>query len=181
MPRFAKRSWLAFAALHGAYKHVQLRLEFRPESFDGIILLSGERDDLTGDFMALLLNKGFVEFWFDCGSGVGSVRSRETIMLNEWNSVIIYRHRWDAWLVLNHGTKVQGRSNVSSALRECREREREGEGSAYVFCLAGSLFTHHFPGAGVPWWHWQHHWAGQATATGRGLRWLHTPLCGQRT
>lgn len=111
VPRFAKRSWLAFAALHGAYKHVQLRLEFRPESFDGIILLSGERDDLTGDFMALLLNKGFVEFWFDCGSGVGSVRSRETIMLNEWNSVIIYRHRWDAWMVLNHGTKVQGRSN----------------------------------------------------------------------
>ncbi|EDV37684.1 uncharacterized protein Dana_GF11287 [Drosophila ananassae] len=111
VPRFAKRSWLAFPALHGAYKHVQLRLEFRPESFDGIILLSGERDDLTGDFMALLLNKGFVEFWFDCGSGVGSVRSRETILLNEWNSVIIYRHRWDAWLVLNHGTKVQGRSN----------------------------------------------------------------------
>ncbi|XP_049307031.1 uncharacterized protein LOC105228923 [Bactrocera dorsalis] len=110
-PKFSKHSWLAFPALRGAYKHVQVRVEFRPESFDGIILLSGERDDLTGDFMALLLNKGFVEFWFDCGSGVGSVRSRETILLNEWNSVIIYRHRWDAWLVLNHGTKVQGRSN----------------------------------------------------------------------
>ncbi|XP_011186312.1 uncharacterized protein LOC105214523 [Zeugodacus cucurbitae] len=110
-PKFSKHSWLAFPALRGAYKHVQIRVEFRPESFDGIILLSGERDDLTGDFMALLLNKGFVEFWFDCGSGVGSVRSRETILLNEWNSVIIYRHRWDAWLVLNHGTKVQGRSN----------------------------------------------------------------------
>ncbi|KMY94152.1 uncharacterized protein Dsimw501_GD26841 [Drosophila simulans] len=41
VPRFAKRSWLAFPALHGAYKHVQLRIEFRPESFDGIILLSG--------------------------------------------------------------------------------------------------------------------------------------------
>ncbi|XP_037954397.1 uncharacterized protein LOC119684428 [Teleopsis dalmanni] len=111
VPKFSKKSWLAFPALRGAYKHVQIRIEFRPESFDGIILLSGERDDLTGDFMALLLNKGFVEFWFDCGSGVGSVRSRETILLNEWNSVIIYRHRWDAWLVLNHGTKVQGRSN----------------------------------------------------------------------
>ncbi|KAL9919693.1 EGF like, fibronectin type III and laminin G domains protein pikachurin isoform 2-T5 [Glossina fuscipes fuscipes] len=111
VPKFSTHSWLAFPALRGAYKHVQLRIEFRPESFDGIILLSGERDDLTGDFMALLLNKGFIEFWFDCGSGVGNVRSRETILLNEWNSVIIYRHRWDAWLVLNHGTKVQGRSN----------------------------------------------------------------------
>ncbi|XP_075165344.1 LOW QUALITY PROTEIN: EGF like, fibronectin type III and laminin G domains protein pikachurin [Haematobia irritans] len=111
VPKFSKHSWLAFPALKGAYKHVQLRIEFRPESFDGIILLSGERDDLTGDFMALLLNKGFVEFWFDCGSGAGSVRSHETILLNEWNSVVIYRHRWDAWLVLNHGTKVEGRSN----------------------------------------------------------------------
>ncbi|XP_017475143.1 PREDICTED: uncharacterized protein LOC108365595 isoform X1 [Rhagoletis zephyria] len=110
-PKFSEHSWLAFPALRGAYKHVQIRVEFRPESFNGVILLSGERDDLTGDFMALLLNKGFVEFWFDCGSGVGNVRSRETILLNEWNSVIIYRHRWDAWLVLNHGTKVQGRSN----------------------------------------------------------------------
>ena len=63
VPKFSKHSWLAFPALRGAYKHVQLRIEFRPESFDGIILLSGERDDLTGDFMALLLNKGFVEFW----------------------------------------------------------------------------------------------------------------------
>ncbi|XP_067633127.1 basement membrane proteoglycan [Eurosta solidaginis] len=110
-PKFSKHSWLAFSALRGAYKHVQIRIEFRPESFDGIILLSGERDDFTGDFMTLLLNKGFVEFWFDCGSGIGTVRSRETILLNEWNSVIIYRHRWDAWLVLNHGTKSQGRSN----------------------------------------------------------------------
>ena len=41
----------------------QLRVEFRPESFDGIILLTGERDDLTGDFMALLIHQGFIEFW----------------------------------------------------------------------------------------------------------------------
>ncbi|CAD7077012.1 unnamed protein product [Hermetia illucens] len=63
IPRFTKKSWLAFPALRGAYKHVQLRVEFRPESFDGIILLTGERDDLTGDFMALLIHQGFIEFW----------------------------------------------------------------------------------------------------------------------
>lgn len=42
---------------------MQLYLEFRPESFDGIVLLTGERDDLTGDFMALLIHQGFIEFW----------------------------------------------------------------------------------------------------------------------
>lgn len=43
--------------------HKQLHIEFRPESFDGIILLTGERDDLTGDFMAVLIHQGFIEFW----------------------------------------------------------------------------------------------------------------------
>ncbi|XP_058065803.1 uncharacterized protein LOC131215432 [Anopheles bellator] len=109
-PRFNKRSWVAFPALRGAYKHVQLHVEFRPESFDGVLLLTGERDDLTGDFMALLLHQGFVEFWFDCGSGMGRVKSEETIVLNQWNTITIYRHRWDAWLVLNQGNRVQGRS-----------------------------------------------------------------------
>lgn len=42
---------------------LQLHIEFRPESYDGIILLTGERDDLTGDFMAVLIRQGFIEFW----------------------------------------------------------------------------------------------------------------------
>ncbi|KAJ3637703.1 hypothetical protein MTP99_001141 [Tenebrio molitor] len=47
---------------------------------------------------------------FDCGSGVGVVRSEETILLNQWNHITLYRHRWDAWLQLNSGKHVQGRS-----------------------------------------------------------------------
>lgn len=61
-PRFSGASWLAFPALHAAYKHVQLELEFRPETWDGVLLLAGERDDLQGDFMALILHHGYVEF-----------------------------------------------------------------------------------------------------------------------
>jgi hypothetical protein len=52
---------MAFPALRAAYKHVQLELEFRPEAWDGILFLTGERDDMAGDFMALLLHQGFVE------------------------------------------------------------------------------------------------------------------------
>lgn len=58
---------------------------------------------------------------FDCGSGTGKVRSEEPVLLNQWNTVTIYRHRWDAWLVLNEGNRIQGRSKVS-----CRRRERGG-------------------------------------------------------
>ncbi|XP_044264183.1 pikachurin [Tribolium madens] len=109
-PRFTGSSWLAFPALRGAYKHVQVSLELRPEAYDGIFFLTGERDDMAGDFMALLLHQGFVEFRFDCGSGVGVVRSEETVLLNQWNHITLYRHRWDAWLQLNGGKHVQGRS-----------------------------------------------------------------------
>lgn len=47
---------------------------------------------------------------FDCGSGVGVVRSEETVLLNQWNHITLYRHRWDAWIQLNNGKHVQGRS-----------------------------------------------------------------------
>ncbi|XP_033192694.1 pikachurin-like [Bombus vosnesenskii] len=109
-PRFTGSGWLAFPALKAAYKHVQLELEFRPEAWDGILLLAGERDDLQGDFMALILHHGFIEFRFDCGSGVGTVRSTQTVRLNEWNTLTVYRHRWDAWIQLNQEKRVEGRS-----------------------------------------------------------------------
>ncbi|XP_054277202.1 pikachurin isoform X2 [Macrosteles quadrilineatus] len=109
-PRFSGQGWLAFPALRAAYKHVQLQVEFRPESWDGILFLTGERDDLAGDFMVLFLYQGFVEFRFDCGSGVGVVRSEDNVLLNQWNKLTLYRHRWDAWIQLNNGKRVQGRS-----------------------------------------------------------------------
>uniref|UniRef100_A0A2S2NPU2 Pikachurin n=1 Tax=Schizaphis graminum TaxID=13262 RepID=A0A2S2NPU2_SCHGA len=109
-PRFNGRSWLAFPPLRGAYKHVQISLEFRPESWDGILFLAAERDDLVGDFMAILLHNGFLEFRFDCGSGLGVVKSEETVILNQWNTLSVYRHRWDAWIQLNRGKRIAGRS-----------------------------------------------------------------------
>lgn len=53
-----------------------------------------------------------MHYRFDCGSGIGKVRSEETVVLNQWNSITVYRHRWDAWLLLNKGSRVQGRSKV---------------------------------------------------------------------
>ncbi|CAO1339330.1 unnamed protein product [Diamesa serratosioi] len=110
VPRFGGNSWLAFPTFRGAYKHLQIYIEFKPETYQGMILLSGERDDLTGDFMALLINEGFIEFWFDCGSGSGFIKTKESVLLNVWNTITIYRHRWDAWILLNQNTKVYGRS-----------------------------------------------------------------------
>lgn len=42
---------------------MQMHIEFKPETENGIILLTGERDDLSGDFLAVLIDQGHVEFW----------------------------------------------------------------------------------------------------------------------
>ncbi|XP_028030608.1 pikachurin [Bombyx mandarina] len=109
-PRFSGASWIAFQALRGAYKRVRARLRVRPERARGVLLLTGEHDDLSGDYLALLLRNGHVELRFDCGSGAGVLRSPEPVRLGRWNTISIYRHRWDAWLRLNSGKRVRGRS-----------------------------------------------------------------------
>lgn len=50
---------------------------------------------------------------FDCGSGTGKVRSDTEVILNQWNTLTVYRYRWDAWIQLNNGQRVQGRSKVN--------------------------------------------------------------------
>ncbi|XP_041972010.1 pikachurin [Aricia agestis] len=109
-PRFSGASWIALRALRGAYKRVRLRIRVRPERARGVLLLTGEHDDLSGDYLALLLRNGHVELRFDCGSGPGVLRSPEPVRLGRWNTVSVYRHRWDAWLRLNNGKRVRGRS-----------------------------------------------------------------------
>jgi len=58
---FSGHSWISLPTLTHAYSDLQLSLEFKPESPDGILLLTGETGDMTGDYLALLLRDGHVE------------------------------------------------------------------------------------------------------------------------
>ena len=51
-----------------------IELVFKPTSKEGLLLYNGNRSDGQGDFMAIFLNQGFVEFAFDLGSGISVVR-----------------------------------------------------------------------------------------------------------
>ena len=79
MPRLSGHSHLALATLQNAYSDLHLAIEFRPEAGDGVLLITGEVDsyrasisiifvfvltqaeDMTGDYLALLLVDGYVE------------------------------------------------------------------------------------------------------------------------
>lgn len=61
-PRFRGTSYLALPTVKDAERSMQVNIDFRPEKNEGLILYSGEKSTLEGDFVALLLNEGFVEF-----------------------------------------------------------------------------------------------------------------------
>lgn len=61
-PRFRSNSYLALPTLRGSAKSMQLNIEFRPEDDEGLLLYSGAKQTLEGDFFALLISRGIVEF-----------------------------------------------------------------------------------------------------------------------
>ena len=51
-----------------------LDMVLKPEDEDGLIMYNGNNNDGSGDFLALFLSRGFVEFAFDNGDSVTLVR-----------------------------------------------------------------------------------------------------------
>ncbi|XP_059078305.1 pikachurin-like [Tigriopus californicus] len=109
-PRFSGHSYLALPTLTNAYSDLQLSMEFRPASGEGILLLTGESADMTGDYLALIIRDGHIELRLDCGTGPGIVRTRDQVHLHQWNRLTIFRHDWGVWLQLNEGVHEEGRS-----------------------------------------------------------------------
>lgn len=110
-PKFHTQSYLTFPKLYNVENSILIIIEFHPESYNGILLYSGQgTNNSTGDYMAIVLNNGFVEFRFDCGRGEGIIQSNQPIMLHSWNKLTLYRDKWDAWMQLNNGKQIHGQS-----------------------------------------------------------------------
>ena len=54
-------SYLALPTLQNAYSDLHLALDFKPRSLSGLLIITGQTDDMTGDYLALVLTDGFVE------------------------------------------------------------------------------------------------------------------------
>lgn len=83
--------------------------------FSIYILMKFYNKRLKLNLIFLEINLDLNCYRFDCGSGPGTIKSYTTVILNQWNSLTLYRRRWDAWLQLNGGKHVQGRSKVSTS------------------------------------------------------------------
>ena len=80
MPKISEQGYLALPTLQNAYSDLHLSIDFKPITDTGILLLTGETNDMTGDYLALILKDGFVELRLNCGTGPGHVISSNLYM-----------------------------------------------------------------------------------------------------
>ncbi|XP_069692113.1 basement membrane-specific heparan sulfate proteoglycan core protein isoform X26 [Periplaneta americana] len=95
VPYFAQAptSYMTLGTLPDAYLQFGIKVSFKPESPDGLILYNGQKKGGEGDFMSLGLNNSYVEFRFDVGSGPAIIRSANPIRIGEWHTVELNRTR----------------------------------------------------------------------------------------
>ncbi|KAK2851858.1 hypothetical protein Q5P01_008134 [Channa striata] len=92
MPYFAQEplSYLTLPTIKNAYKTFSIKINFRPDNVDGLILYAGmilyngQRRTTGADFISFGLVGGRLEFRFDVGSGMATIRDPNPIKLGNF-------------------------------------------------------------------------------------------------
>lgn len=92
VPSFNGSSHLRYTGLgEEALTWLDLQVTLKPTADDGLIVYNGHRGDGVGDFMALYLNGGRLEFAYDLGTGAAITVSQHKVNLGEWHEVRVSR------------------------------------------------------------------------------------------
>jgi hypothetical protein len=83
-----------------------LELEIRPTRPTGTILYTQEREDGQGDYLALVLLEGVLEFRYNLGGGPVTIRSVQPLTLGHWHRIVAKRWPASTLLVLNWTQKT---------------------------------------------------------------------------
>ncbi|XP_056158189.1 basement membrane-specific heparan sulfate proteoglycan core protein [Lampris incognitus] len=118
MPYFAQEplSYLTLPTIKNAYKAFSIKVTFRPDNVDGLILyagmilFNGQRRTTGADFISLGLVGGRVEFRFDVGSGMATIRDPNPIKLGEFHTVELYRNLTLGYIIVDGGKPINGSS-----------------------------------------------------------------------
>ncbi|XP_061698268.1 basement membrane-specific heparan sulfate proteoglycan core protein isoform X3 [Syngnathoides biaculeatus] len=118
MPYFAQEpsSYLTLPTIKNAYNAFSIKINFRPDNVDGLILYAGmilyngQRRTTGADFISLCLVGGRLEFRFDVGSGMATIRDPSPVKLGEFHTVELYRNLTLGYIAVDGGEPVNGSS-----------------------------------------------------------------------
>uniref|UniRef100_A0A8D3CN64 Agrin n=1 Tax=Scophthalmus maximus TaxID=52904 RepID=A0A8D3CN64_SCOMX len=106
MPQFNGDSYLELKGLH------LLTVVLMANDSNGLIFYNGQKSDGKGDFISLSLNNGILEFRYDLGKGPATIRSKEAIQLNVWNTINLERSNRKGEIMVNKKDPVRGEAPV---------------------------------------------------------------------
>ncbi|XP_034447565.1 agrin isoform X9 [Hippoglossus hippoglossus] len=117
MPLFNGDSYLELKGLH-LYGHdlrqkVSMTVVLMANDSNGVIFYNGQKSDGKGDFISLSLNNGILEFRYDLGKGPATIRSKEPIQLNVWNTINLERSNRKGEIMVNKKDPVRGEAPKS--------------------------------------------------------------------
>ncbi|XP_050953195.1 basement membrane-specific heparan sulfate proteoglycan core protein isoform X16 [Labeo rohita] len=112
MPYFTQEplSYLTLPTIKNSYKAFSIKITFRPDNVDGMILYNGQKKTTGADFISFGLVGGRPEFRFDVGSGMATIRYPTTIKLGEFHTVKLYRNQTQGSLVVDGEPPINGTS-----------------------------------------------------------------------
>ncbi|XP_070304095.1 basement membrane-specific heparan sulfate proteoglycan core protein isoform X14 [Salvelinus sp. IW2-2015] len=118
MPYFTQEplSYLTLPTIKNAYKSFSIKISFRPDNPDGLILYAGmiiyngQKRTMGADFISLGLVGGRPEFRFDVGSGMATIRYPTPIKLGEFHTIELYRNQTQGSIIVDREAPVNGSS-----------------------------------------------------------------------
>ncbi|KAL7864275.1 hypothetical protein AOLI_G00156950 [Acnodon oligacanthus] len=112
MPYFSQEplSYLTLPTIKNSYKAFNVKITFRPDNVDGMILYNGQKKTMGADFVSFGLVGGRPEFRFDVGSGMATIRYPTAIKLGEFHTVQLHRNGTQGSLIVDQEAPINGSS-----------------------------------------------------------------------
>ncbi|KAM7247874.1 hypothetical protein CapIbe_001827 [Capra ibex] len=112
-------SFLPLPTIKDAYRKFEIKITFRPDSADGMLLYNGQKQ-ISGspanlanrqpDFISFGLVGGRPEFRFDAGSGMATIRHPTPLALGQFHTVTLLRSLTQGSLIVGSLAPVNGTS-----------------------------------------------------------------------
>ncbi|XDV46077.1 hypothetical protein PO909_014036, partial [Leuciscus waleckii] len=112
MPYFTQEplSYLTLPTIKNSYKAFSIKMTFKPDNADGMIIYNGQKKTTGADFISFGLVGGRPEFRFDVGSGMATIRYPTAIKLGEFHTVQLYRNQTQGSLFVDGEAPINGTS-----------------------------------------------------------------------
>lgn len=96
---------------------MEFEIIFRPDSENGVLLYS--YDTASKDFLSISMVESYVEFRFDCGSGIAIIRSEEPVSLKQWHELKVSRTAKNGILQVDQQNPVEGMAEGAFTQIKC--------------------------------------------------------------